>query len=211
MKAPALFLDRDGTLVRPRHYPSTPEELELYEGVGPHLRLLQSFRFHLVVITNQSGLARGLFNEANLDRMHAHLRGELSRHGVRVDAIYHCPHHVDGIVPDLAIDCDCRKPQPGMLHRAARDLGLDLSRSWFVGDILDDVEAGNRAGCRTILVDLGTELPPHLAIRRPDFVARDTRHALQIIAASEGLSPAVDLAHRPDSWLALSGGVDARG
>src|SRR5262249_9150729 len=113
--------------------------------------------FRLIVITNQAGIAWGYFTEANLQLMHEHLERELALYSVHLDAIYYCPHHPDGVIPSLAVRCDCRKPQPGMLLRAAADLDLDLHASWFVGDILDDVEAGNRAGCRTILVDLGTE------------------------------------------------------
>jgi D-glycero-D-manno-heptose 1,7-bisphosphate phosphatase len=180
-RAPALFLDRDGTLVHPRHYPSRPEDLRLYDGLDPYLRCLRESGFRLVVVTNQSGIARGYFTEADLRQMHEHLAAQLARMGVRLDAIYHCPHHPDGAIPELAVRCTCRKPQPGMVLQAAADLGLDPRRSWLVGDILDDVEAGNRAGCRTILVDLGTEPPPERAVRRPDFVARDTPHALQII------------------------------
>ena len=101
---------------------------------------------------------------------------------------------------ELARSCACRKPQPGMLLQAASDLSLDLSRSWFVGDILDDVEAGNRAGCRTVLVDLGTESLPDQPVRTPHFVARDTQHALCIIEAVESLSQAADLAYRPMRW-----------
>jgi len=201
--APALFLDRDGTLVHARHYPRRPDELVLYDGIGPGLRRLQGAGFRLVVITNQSGLARGLFTDLDLDRMHDHLRHELARLGLRLDGVYHCPHHPEGMVPSLAVACGCRKPEPGMLRRAATELDLDLARSWFLGDILDDVEAGLRAGCRTVLVDLGTEPPPASLLRRPDYVARDTAHALAIVAAVEDLGPPVDLAYRPPSWSAL--------
>ncbi len=200
MSAPALFLDRDGTLVHARHFPSRPEELVLYDGVVPGLRALQGAGFRLILITNQSGLARGLFGREALELMHHHLRAELARQGVTLDAVYFCPHHPEGAVAEWAVDCDCRKPKPGMLLRAAADLDLDLSRSWFVGDILDDVEAGNRADCRTILVDLGTEGTPRRPVRRPQFVARDTAHALRIVAAVEGLAPPVDLSYRPPAW-----------
>jgi D-glycero-D-manno-heptose 1,7-bisphosphate phosphatase len=206
--AQALFLDRDGTLVHPRHYPSRPEELVLYDDLGPRLRQLQRAGFKLIVITNQSGIARGLFDEAALARMHAHLARELARQEVYLDAIYHCPHHPDGVVPELAHVCECRKPRPGMLLRAALEHHVDLRRSWFVGDILDDVEAGNRAGCRTVLVDLGTEsMPPSLA-RTPDFVARDTCHALELIAGSErlGASPSV---YWPSRWWSRERAVEA--
>jgi D-glycero-D-manno-heptose 1,7-bisphosphate phosphatase len=215
---PAVFLDRDGTLVHPRHYPSRPADLRLYDGLGPYLRCLQASGFRLVVITNQSGIARGYFTEADLRLMHEHLAAQLARTGVRLDGIYHCPHHPDGAIPELAVRCRCRKPQPGMVLRAAADLGLDLQHSWLVGDILDDVEAGNRAGCRTILVDLGAEPPPERSVRRPAFVARDTPHALRIITALEGLSswsrpahpaPAPDLTYRPPQWAAGPGPVHA--
>src|SRR6266487_1747231 len=192
-KRKAVFLDRDGTLVHPRHYPSSPEELQLYAGIGPGLRALQKVGFRLIVITNQAGIARGYFTADDLQRMHEHLTSELAQLGVQLDAIYFCPHHPDGAIPELAIRCDCRKPQPGMLLRAAADLDLDLRASWFVGDILDDVEAGNRAGCRTILVDLGTEKLPVenrsiAPLRCPTFIARDTLNALHIIKASEGIA-----------------------
>lgn len=196
----ALFIDRDGTLVHPRHYPSRPEQLHLYVGIGPALRALQRNGLRLVIITNQAGIARGYFTEADLQRMHDHLTNELAHMGVHVDGIYHCPHHPEGVIPELAIHCTCRKPQPGMLLQAARDLHLDLEHSWFVGDILDDVEAGNRAGCRTILVDLGTERLPEQQVRCPSYVAHDTRHALHIIAACEQVGPAAEMDYCPPTW-----------
>jgi D-glycero-D-manno-heptose 1,7-bisphosphate phosphatase len=198
--ARAVFLDRDGTLVHTRHYPTRPEELIVYEGVYAALRSLTELGFHLIVATNQSGLARGYFDEAALAAMHEHLRALLKEQGITLAGIYYCPHHPEGTVSHLSIDCDCRKPAPGLLLRAARDLGLDLGRSWFVGDILDDCEAGNRAGCRTILVDLGTEGPPQAAIRHPAFVARDTVHALRLIQAVEELVPEVERDYRPPGW-----------
>ncbi len=200
----AVFLDRDGTLVHSRRYPSRPDDLLLYDEIGAPLRILQEGGLRLVMITNQSGLARGLFTEGDLELMHRRLAAELARSAVRLDGVYYCPHHVDGTVPALAVACDCRKPRPGMLLRAAAELHLDLERSWFVGDVLDDVEAGNRAGCRTVLVDLGTEQPPRSPLRRPAYVARDTAHALRIVAAREGLGPAADLGYRPAAWAEQS-------
>ncbi len=200
MKQRAVLLDRDGTLVHPRHYPSRPEDLRIYDGITLHLRELQNAGFRLVVITNQAGIARGYLTEADLQHMHAYLRSELAKSGVLLDAIYYCPHHIEGVVKELARSCACRKPRPGMLLQAAADLDLDLERSWFVGDILDDIEAGNRAGCRTILVDLGTESLPDQQMRTPHYVARDTRHALRIIKALDCLSQPTDCAYRPLSW-----------
>jgi D-glycero-D-manno-heptose 1,7-bisphosphate phosphatase len=204
MRRSAIFIDRDGTLVHPRHYPSRPEELQLYDGVGKALKAFQEVGFRLVVVTNQAGIARGYFTESDLERMHRYLAEELAKSGVLLDAIYHCPHHPQGIVPELAIRCDCRKPQPGMVLQAAKDLELDLRSSWFIGDILDDIEAGNRAGCRTILVDLGTERLPEQQIRCPDFVARNTLHALRIISVCEHLGLTAELAYRPPTWLAAA-------
>ena len=118
-----------------------------------------------------------------------------------LSGIYYCPHHVDGVIPELTIRCDCRKPRPGLLLRAAAELHLDLRCSWFVGDILDDIEAGNRAGCRTILVDLGTEQLPTAIRRCPTFVARDSCHALRMIQAIESLDAELELTYRPARWL----------
>lgn len=206
----AIFLDRDGTLVHARHYPSRPDDLVLYDGIGSRLRGLRQAGFRLIVVTNQSGIARGYFTERDLATMHAHVARELAVLGVTVDGFYHCPHHPDGVIERLAVSCQCRKPQPGMIHRAASEHDIDPRRSWFVGDILDDVEAGNRAGCRTVLVDLGTEAPPASAIRRPEFVAASTPDALDIILAVEGLGPAVSLTCQPVSWRGDDAGSGQR-
>lgn len=188
----ALFLDRDGTLVRARHFPSRPEELEIFAGVAPLLAQFHRAGFRIVIVTNQSGLALGYFDAAALEAMHAHLRQELARQGATITAIYYCPHDPAGRVPGLAIPCDCRKPRPGMLLRAAAEHELDLARSWLVGDILHDIEAGRRAGCRTALVNNGGETEwiagPY---RAPQIVAPDTVAALRSIAAIEGIGSQV--------------------
>jgi D-glycero-D-manno-heptose 1,7-bisphosphate phosphatase len=199
-KRRALFLDRDGTLIYAVHYPSRPEQIRLYEDIGPELHALQKMGFCLVIVTNQSGIARGYVTENDLRVMHEHLIEQLALQNIHVDGIYYCPHHPEGIIPKLAIECTCRKPQPGMLLQAAKEMHLDLEYSWFVGDILDDVEAGNRAGCHTVLVDLGTEPRPATTLRCPDFVAPDTLHALQIIRKVSELEPTLDMLYCPASW-----------
>ena len=198
----ALFLDRDGTLVEPRHYPSKPTDLVLSAGIGPILRTFREAGWELVVVTNQSGLARGYFTEDDLDQMHAWLREMLAEWGVELHAIQFCPHHIEGVIPHLAVACGCRKPQPGMLFNAAHERDIDLARSWMIGDILDDIEAGNHAGCRTALVDLGTELLPESDVRRPDLVAPTTAQALEQIAIAEGLltSPSIQTRYQPARW-----------
>ena len=178
----AIFLDRDGTLVETRHYPSRPEDFVLYEGLGAELKALQHAGFLLVLITNQSGLARGYFGWAELERMHETLLATLHRQGVTIDGIYVCPHHPEGTIGELAIECDCRKPQPGLLLRAARELDLDLQASWFIGDILDDVQAGHLAGCRSVLLDVGHETEWRMTPERePDRCAGDLYEAARLV------------------------------
>lgn len=155
---PAVFLDRDGTLIPFRQYPSSPEDMALVPDIGPPLRALQARGMALVVVTNQSGLAHGYFTEDDLARAHDRLHANLAAQAIVLDAVYHCPHHVEGVVPGLAIECACRKPRPALLLRAADELRLDLSRSWMVGDTVADADAGSRAGCRTMAVS--TTRPP---------------------------------------------------
>jgi len=151
---PAIFLDKDGTLIEDVPYNVDPAQMRLGAGVAAGVRRLHEAGFALVVVTNQSGVARGYFAEAAIAPVETRLR-QLLR--VPITGFYYCPHHPDGTVLEYAIRCRCRKPQPGMLRRAAMDLGLDLNCSWLIGDILNDVEAGQRAGCRTILIDNGNE------------------------------------------------------
>lgn len=180
VQRPAVFLDRDGTLTEPRHYPSRPEDLALQAGIGPPLRALQHHGFALIVVTNQSGLAHGLIDEVAIAPMHQRLRQLLARHQVQLDGIYLCPHYPGGTLPRFSVACSCRKPAPGMLHRAAGDLGCDLSSSWMVGDSVCDIDAGHRAGTRTALVG-----PQPLAGVVPTLYRTTTAQALTAIAGSE--------------------------
>lgn len=155
MGRPAVFLDRDGTIVREVEYLRSPQELRLLPRAGQAMRRLNEAGFAVIVVTNQSGIARGLLTEDDLEEIHTVLRRRLARRGVRVDAIYWCPHHPEASRPEYRRRCRCRKPSPGMLLRAGRELDLDLSQSYVVGDSERDVEAGRRAGCRTVLVRTG--------------------------------------------------------
>jgi len=142
----AVFLDRDGVLTRERsNYVKTPDELEVLPGIGPPLRDLRKIGFRLVIVTNQSVVGRGLATDEQMDRIHEKLQSELKRMGCSVDAIYYCPH-----LPSAG--CSCRKPEPGLIVRAARDLGIDLASSWMIGDKEIDLEAAKRAGCRGVQV-----------------------------------------------------------
>lgn len=153
----AVFLDKDGTLVEDIPYSVDPERMRLLPGAGAALRVLAGAGFNLFVVSNQSGVARGFFPECALRRVEARLTDLLADERVDLAGFYYCPHHPDGVIRRHALECMCRKPKPGLLFHAATEHHIDLSRSWFVGDILDDVEAGHAAGCATVLVDSGGE------------------------------------------------------
>ena len=142
----AAFLDRDGVINQDRAYVHRWEDFEFVPGAIEGMRRLQGAGYALVIVTNQSGLARGYYTEAQYQALTAALRAELARQGVKLDGVYHCPHHPKGTVPELSIDCDCRKPAPGMMLQAARELGLSLPDSLLIGDKPGDIEAAQAAG-----------------------------------------------------------------
>jgi len=152
MACKAVFLDRDNTLIEDPGYISDPKVVTLLPGVELALKSLTQCGYKLVVVTNQSGVARGLLTEETLEKIHAELRRQLSDRGAHLDAIYHCPFHPEGTIEEYAKESDLRKPQPGMLQLGAKELDIDLSQSWMVGDSARDIEAGQRAGCKTIRV-----------------------------------------------------------
>jgi histidinol-phosphate phosphatase family protein len=181
---PAVFLDKDGTLIENVPYNVDRARIKLMPHAGVALRKLHPLGYALVVVSNQSGVAQGMFDIGALRNVENKLRELLAGEGVPLAGFYFCPHAPGGTVSQYAIACACRKPQPGMLQQAACDLDLDLARSWMLGDILDDVEAGRRAGCRSILVDSGGETEWLLTSswRRPEFVAGDLSLAAQHVA-----------------------------
>jgi histidinol-phosphate phosphatase family protein len=150
--APAVFLDKDGTLLEDVPYNVDPGRMRLMGTAAEALGRLGDAGYALVVVSNQSGVGRGLFPEEALEPVGERLHELFLRAGARLAGFYFCPHVPEDQDPLHGVTCDCRKPAPGLLRRAAVDLGLDLAASWMLGDILDDVEAGNRAGCRSILV-----------------------------------------------------------
>ncbi|NLF32458.1 MAG: HAD family hydrolase [Planctomycetes bacterium] len=151
----AVFLDRDNTLIADPGYLSEPSAVELLSGAPEALRLLAEAGFKLVLVTNQSGIARGLLDETQLAAIHAELSRQLAEGGARLDAVYYCPYHPDGTVERFARESDERKPSPGMLLRAGREMKLDLAASWMIGDRPRDILAGRSAGCRTVRVLTG--------------------------------------------------------
>lgn len=165
---PAVFLDRDGTVNVERGYLDRLDLLSLFPWTADAVRLLNRAGWCTVVVTNQSAIARGLIDELFLQEVHREIDRRLASGGARIDRYYHCPHLADAPREAYRLDCECRKPKPGMLRQAADDLGLDLSRSVMVGDRWVDVQCGRAAGTRTVLVQSG-----HREAAPPDGVEAD--------------------------------------
>jgi len=171
MMRPAAFLDRDGVLNVDHGYAHRPEQLDWVAGAPEAVRLLNEAGYYVIVVTNQSGVARGYFDEGAILRFHAHMQERLGEHGARIDAFYYCPHHPRGSVKEFAIDCTCRKPLPGLLEQAVGDWPIDLSRSFLIGDRDSDVAAAAAFNIPGIKFDAGTQSLP--AIVRKEIAARD--------------------------------------
>jgi len=194
----AIFLDKDGTLIENVPHNVNPALLQLTWHAGAGLQLFKQLGYLLIVVTNQPGVAHGLFTEIALDAVNARLGELLAQYGVTLDGFYYCPHSPDGVIGRYAVSCTCRKPLPGMLLRAAGEHRIDLPRSWMIGDILHDVEAGRRAGCRTVLIDNGNETEWQLSAQRtPHLTAADLFEAASLIAAAGRAPAAAPGAMRP--------------
>jgi D-glycero-D-manno-heptose 1,7-bisphosphate phosphatase len=192
MGSKAVLLDRDGILNEMVYYPDpsivdspfTPKQFELVEGIGPALRAMKAAGYKLVLISNQPSVAKKHLTMATFKKIQAKMRRLLAAEGIKLDGEYYCFHHPQAKITKFRADCDCRKPKPGMLLSAAKDLGLDLEHSVMIGDGLNDVVAAKRAGCKTILVAslsslLGKKMDEIEA--RPDFVARNVTEAADIV------------------------------
>ena len=205
MSHPAIFLDRDDTLIEDPGYINNPGQVHLLPHAAETLIELRRLGYRLVVVTNQSAVARGIVTEEGLAEIHDRLIELLHREGAGVDAIYYCPYHPNGIVPEYRRDSDLRKPNPGMLLLAADEMDLDLERSWMLGNSYRDIAAGQRAGCRTILV---TSAEKPVSKKPTDPVpfrkAVNLREAVNIIktfdqqrpiARAEAAAPAAPVSH----------------
>ncbi|MDI6785639.1 MAG: HAD family hydrolase [bacterium] len=187
----AIFLDRDGTLNYDYGYIKDPEKIKLFYEVEISLKLLKSSNFKLIIVSNQSGVARGYMSISQVNLINKCLQEELSKLDISIDEIYICPHHIEGKIKKYTIDCPCRKPKPGMLLEAKDKFNLDLSQSFLIGDKISDIGAGFNVGCKTVLVLTGygkEELErqkqwPY----QPNYIAKDlysaaswiTNHALK--------------------------------
>lgn len=174
----AVFLDRDGTLNVEKEYLYRIVDFEFIPGAVEAVRLLNEAGFLVVVVTNQSGVARGYYTEEDVESLHRHIAAELQKSGARVDAWLYCPHHPDGR-GSYSLPCGCRKPLPGMLKEAARRHDIDLAASVMIGDKLADVAAGQAAGCRTILVRTGYGADEESHVSKNTLVFDDLREAVK--------------------------------
>jgi D,D-heptose 1,7-bisphosphate phosphatase len=152
MSNKAIFLDRDNTIMEDPGYINNPDQVKLLDGVTEPLSELKAMGYKLVVVSNQSAVARGIVTEEALGQIHKRLEQLLAEKGVSLDRIYYCPYYIDGVIPKYRRESDWRKPNPGMLLAAGKDMDISLTESWMVGDSPSDIEAGARAGCRTIML-----------------------------------------------------------
>jgi histidinol-phosphate phosphatase family protein len=210
---PAVFLDRDGTLIREDGYIRTPEQLHLIDGVGAALRRLNQSTLRTAIVTNQPVIARGEASEETLRHIHSKLETLLGREGAYVDRIYSCPHHPDAGFPgerrELKIRCACRKPATGMLEQAARELAIDLPRSWLIGDSTVDVRTARNAGLRSILLRTGEAGRDGRFPDRPDYVFHALGEAVDFVlqghdALRQRLTPVAERI-RPGMLVGLAG------
>ena len=170
-KRQAVFLDRDCVITQePPHYAHRRDQLALVPGVAEAIRLLNDNGFLVVVVTNQAGIARGFYEEKDMHVFYGAMKEELNKEkGAHVDAIYWCSHHPEAVHEKHRCVCDCRKPNPGMILCASRELSIDCASSFLVGDKWSDIEAGSRAGCKTIMVRTGHG--------QQEFAVRENRSA----------------------------------
>jgi D-glycero-D-manno-heptose 1,7-bisphosphate phosphatase len=183
----AVFLDKDGTVIEDVPYNTDPAKVKLSGSALTGLKKVQHAGYLLIIISNQPGIAKGYFTGTALLDACDRMRKLLADGQIYLDGLYYCPHHPQGIIEKFSSDCDCHKPRPGMLLKAARDHNIDLRESWMVGDILNDVEAGKKAGCRTILINNGneTEWITDNEWRNPDYLAKDLDEMATIILSAK--------------------------
>lgn len=155
IKKPAVFLDRDGTINVEKDYLYKVEDFEFIAGAPLAIKRLKEAGFLVIVVSNQSGIGRGYFDEQAVEMLHRHVQSELASYGTSIDAFYFCPHHPDKGLGKYKIACECRKGEPGMLLQAAKEHNIDLQKSFMVGDKIADIKAGQRAGCKALLVLTG--------------------------------------------------------
>jgi D-glycero-D-manno-heptose 1,7-bisphosphate phosphatase len=206
----AIFFDRDDTLIEDPGYINNSDQVKLLENVPETLIALKNMGYKLVVVSNQSGVARGIFTEETLGKIHKRLEQLLTEKGASLDRIYYCPYHPEGVIPKYRRDSEMRKPNPGMLLAAGKDLDIDLNESWMVGNSARDIEAGARAGCKTILMDSrGHPQKIQPGQRMPDYRAVNLKEVVNIIKmnirssykTSAATVPSIEPASEPQTMV----------
>lgn len=179
MKRKAVFLDRDGTIIVHEPYLSSPDQLRLLPNAVEGIRLFKQYGYLVIIITNQSGIARGLFDEERLMYIHKKLMNILEKEGIVIDDVYYCPHYREGVIERYRVDCDCRKPKPKMLLDAAKQHHIDLNQSLMIGDSDTDMLAGKNAGCRCVLIGDASRSHTYFT-HTVDYVVRDLFEAAKL-------------------------------
>lgn len=181
--APVIFLDKDGTIIEDIPYNVEPQRIQFLPHAKEGLQLLHHAGYKLVIITNQSGVAKGYFSEDALYAVEMFIRQQMSGFGAPLSGFYYCPHFPGGM-PKYDIECSCRKPLPGLILRAGAEMDIDIAQSWVIGDILNDIESGRRAGCKTILIDNGNETEWVLSANRlPHHIVKNLLEAAFVITS----------------------------
>jgi D-glycero-D-manno-heptose 1,7-bisphosphate phosphatase len=191
MEKPAVFIDRDGTINEQRGYINHLSRFELLPGVTDAVKLLNKNNFFAIIVTNQSGVARGYYPVSLVHQIHELMTKSLEREGATIDGIFYCPHHPRGIVPEFTADCDCRKPKTGLVHQALKIFDIDMSNSYVVGDRYVDIELAIRLNLKGVLVKTGYGLGEVEYIipkmpGKPNHVAEDLMDAVKWILNQEG-------------------------
>lgn len=190
MKRPAVFMDRDGTVNEQMGYINHISRFDILPGVTEAVRLLNENGFLAIVVSNQSGVARGYFPVDLVERVHEHLRTSLKKEGAHIDGIFFCPHYPRGLLPEYCFECDCRKPKTGLLEQARKRFDIDMERSYAIGDRHTDMEFAHNARLKSVLVKTGYGLGEieHILPRsslKPEYIARDLLDAVQWILKKE--------------------------
>lgn len=179
MQKKAVFLDRDGVINEERGYVWLRNDLVLLPGVEEALRQIRNAGYLTIVITNQSGIAKGLYTKQDVKDLHCHLEQDLKAQGAHIDAFYFCPHHPEGKVAEYSVQCDCRKPGNGLVLQAANDWDIDLKSSYFIGDSERDIIAGKKSGCTTFGVQTGHGFTH--TVSQPDYLVKNLSEAVRAI------------------------------
>ena len=183
----AIFLDRDGTINEEMGYINHLSRFKVFDFVYEAIRILNNEGYKIIVITNQSGLARGYFDKSLLERIHSNLLTDAQKNKARIDKIYYCPHHKNGIIAEYSKECDCRKPKPGLLLKARDEFNIDMSQSYIIGDRYKDMQFGLKNSLKTIMVMTGYGLGEYTYQKNnwsqmPDFICQDLLEAAEIIS-----------------------------